>query len=364
MKRKSGTLTYIIGAGASYNAIPIVEEFKNTQFSGTFLSQFRSPYLRSYYNKFIEIIGVKLPVEYSIDTYIKKQKLARNEKAYYEALLFLDLFLIFKHIFDYEYKDPNDSNRLRKLNILDNRYDSLYASILKEENGVLYFPKNLNIISWNYDLMLELALNFLPGNLNDKINLLNSSGDLKGLNVCRLNGNINRSKETLDLFDKCLATTDGQAKERYYKEYLQFRIAEFENNNFKDESLDKIKFAWDYISTQVERAKKMIQETENLVVIGYSFPTYNRLIDKKILDSLDGQNIENIYIQDIPSNYDVISSKFLSLTDTQLAKKIPGNTKIAGVQQYSDIKVNTQSLLSATSGVGEFFIPPTWNPEY
>lgn len=362
MDNKNNVLTYLIGAGASYNAIPIVEEFKRAQFSGEFLNQFKGAQLRPYYLKFLDIIGSKLPFEYSIDTYIKKQKLARDDKSYYEALLFLDLFLIFKHVFSYDYKDPN--GKIRKLSTLDNRYDSLYVSILKEEKEKVFFPKNLNIITWNYDLMFELALNFLPGKLIQNSKLINQNNDNNGLKICRLNGSINDSNDTIEMIENCQSTTDIHQKRSFFQEYLKLRIQTFEENNFQNESLDKIKFAWDSIDSEVERAKAIIKKTSNLVVIGYSFPTYNRLIDKEILDSLDGQNIENIYIQDLPSNYDVISSKFLSLTKSQLAKKVPNNSKIHGIQQYDYMKVDTKSLLSATSGVGEFFIPPTWIPEY
>ena len=361
MSNESNTLTYIFGAGASYNAIPVVEEFKLSQFSGGFLDCFNAPVLKPFRDKFLHIITAKLPFEYSIDTYIKKQKLARNEQKYKEALLFLDLFLIFKHCYRYEYKykTSQGTTQTRSFTTIDNRYDSLYASILEEIDGNYVFPKNLNIISWNYDLMFESALSFLPDTIKETSKLINDTGGKIGLNLCRLNGSIDRSSKALDLIDTCSKEKmDNQENTELFQAYAHERIRLYH----EEESIDYIKFAWDDISEEVERAKKMIQDTANLVVIGYSFPTYNRLIDQKILSTLDGNSLQNVYIQDLPSKYSEIKSKFKSLSPTSINKSKVVAYIDKPIHGSEEIELNT--LLNPTSGTAEFFIPPTWIPEY
>ena len=58
-------------------------------------------------------------------------------------------------------------------------------------------------------------------------------------------------------------------------------------------------FAWeagDRQSITIERAKKVVAETEELVIIGYSFPYVNRVIDKDLIGSM--LSLKNVFIQD------------------------------------------------------------------
>ena len=81
-----------------------------------------------------------------------------------------------------------------------------------------------------------------------------------------------------------------------------------------------IKFAWEQekdIFTQDPTPSSLrdtLQRTEVLVIIGYSFPTFNRETDKAILDNL--KLIQKIYLQ-VPSikTFEEIKTKILSLNN-------------------------------------------------
>lgn len=65
-----------------------------------------------------------------------------------------------------------------------------------------------------------------------------------------------------------------------------------------------LNFAWeldqnDISLKSIKRAKDIIERTDYLVVIGYSFPNFNRLIDREILKN--SKSLRKIYYQ-APSN--------------------------------------------------------------
>ncbi len=61
----------------------------------------------------------------------------------------------------------------------------------------------------------------------------------------------------------------------------------------------KIKFAWEFQgNSQVKKAIDCFKNSTSIVVIGYSFPYYNRAIDFQIWDELfSNSDIKTIYLQ-------------------------------------------------------------------
>ena len=71
-------------------------------------------------------------------------------------------------------------------------------------------------------------------------------------------------------------------------------------NNLRKTTL---KFAWEnnYASkTLIEEAKQRTIDTEILVVIGYSFPDYNRPVDRALLGNMNA--LKNVYVMDSATN--------------------------------------------------------------
>jgi hypothetical protein len=67
-------------------------------------------------------------------------------------------------------------------------------------------------------------------------------------------------------------------------------------------------------------AKEVLLNTSHLVIIGYSFPTFNRKMDKEIINSIS--NLKKVTIQSLDENIDEIYYRFKSLFGTERLKEI------------------------------------------
>lgn len=180
-------------------------------------------------------------------------------------------------------------------NKVDKRYDSFFASIIKDAPVLL--PENISILSWNYDCQLELAfaeylqsndLNHIQGVLKMfHKNIVYDQVPTKGFNVIKLNGTAllyNKAKNAfIDLFN-----TD---KEDSILERIA--VSAEDSINIKN----TLSFAWEQMSdTFQQRIIDSISDATILVIIGYSFPYFNREIDKLIFNNLS--KLKKVYIQD------------------------------------------------------------------
>lgn len=78
-------------------------------------------------------------------------------------------------------------------------------------------------------------------------------------------------------------------------------------------------------------AKQRVLDTEELIVIGYSFPYVNRFADEEILKSMP--SLKRIWIQD--PNYDDIEERIKSI----LPEHILQSVKIEQVRNMSQFKL-------------------------
>lgn len=179
----------------------------------------------------------------------------------------------------------------------DQRYDTFLANILQMNN--LSLPLNISIISWNYDSQFELAYkNYSNNNLPiyDKLgeNLVPNNQN-SGL-IFKLNGSANFGD--FNMVDYIL-----NHREKGVHPLVQ--LIEYYGNLEADttelgfELHSHLSFAWE----STERQKEMIatinqitSDTEAVVVIGYSFPYFNREIDRAIFSKVP--TLKTIYIQD------------------------------------------------------------------
>ncbi len=81
-----------------------------------------------------------------------------------------------------------------------------------------------------------------------------------------------------------------------------------------------IRYSWDqdeYGKIAVEQAKQVLAQTEILVIIGYSFPFFNREIDAEILKSYNPSDLNRIYIQDTKERIPIIRTRLKSYIDVK-----------------------------------------------
>lgn len=188
------------------------------------------------------------------------------------------------------------------LNANDKRYLPWLVTIMNRKT----FPDNVKIISWNYDFQVELAAAKI-GDLED-VNHKGTSftyspsmllhfptidptfSEFNRLSIIHLNGIAGFAKQkdfkTASIFQNKIS---GQADK-----VLSF----ITNENFQPQ----MHFAWEraqYHAKLMDHVKTMIEQTTIVVVIGYSFPFFNREYDKVIFQQLKEEKIcRKIYYQD------------------------------------------------------------------
>lgn len=316
-------VTYLIGAGASANALPIIKKIAPKSDEEKYVNQNRESFsdrlietadyilnhakvISSFWNQFEELasslktLAVKTKQFGTPDTYAKYLYLQDREEFYRVKSVLSAYFIIEQLLF-------------KKI---EERVLPFMASVMQIGN---IFPSNVKILSWNYDIQFQIASDTFnpeqldmsstvhvhkPPTINYYPNLgrhLFNDNDADRLDMIQLNGIAGYCSYKSGYNEIIIrASLNGEVnKLDDLGEYL------FERKDKKEELLQ---FAWEnsrrengqIISNKViHYSKAMIQNTDILVIIGYSFPFFNRLVDKEIFDALkQSGRLKKIYFQD------------------------------------------------------------------
>lgn len=315
-------VTYFLGAGASYNAIPIVGEldraFKTLHgLSLNVSSEIKKLKLHNQLSNFqahMNTGATASKVFGTIDTYAKHLWLTNESdlKALKESLSFF--FTVWQEID----KTHFNHNKIREKHFedIDHRYLGLLSNYLEKKDQTIILNKDVKFISWNYDSQLERALSLFAA-VNDTEQAIekfsvypynykhNTSPNIVHLNgIAGLYAEQNLG-ETKTYFDKV----------KKEKNILNvFKESLFTINSDKVSNGKYFTFAWedDVISKgAIESAEKILNETEILVVIGYSFPTFNDQIDKRLMNILSkSDKYKMVYYQDPNASKELLISRF------------------------------------------------------
>ena len=213
----------------------------------------------------------------TIDTFAKKLYLKKQYKDFCKVEYLLSIFFILEQAY----------------NKKDGRYDTFLASILDEN---LEIDNRITILTWNYDCQFELAYKeYVERKNGDWIRNKLKIADLKD-QTCLTRNRIFKLNGTAN-FTKYIDINDYNG----INEELLVNILDAYINELNLKNTDsRISFAWDnakYLETNFEDIlEKAIKDAEILVVIGYTFPFFNREIDRKIFKAMN--NLKKIYIQD------------------------------------------------------------------
>lgn len=296
-------ITYLFGAGASANALPIVTGIPGR--INNLIDLLRSPSLQLSSVIFFDgLTKNKTKQEYqlsliedlkwilresqkhsSIDTFAKKLTIKQMHSDLERLKRTLSIFFIFE----------------QSQNPVDGRYDSFFASIIDSSHS---FPDNIRILSWNYDYQFELAYSEYSGKKNisenqTKLNIhqktVKNLGDNHGFRIYKLNG-------TTEIYNQI-----------HYRQYnfidemsseITIHLIEEIVRNYagilnSDDYHSTLSFSWETDAkdgkTFLENVSEDIIDTIILIVVGYSFPFFNREIDRKIIGSM-GQ-LNRVYFQ-------------------------------------------------------------------
>ena len=363
-------ITYLLGAGASAKWLPVLNEMPDymmafsdyineiytnetnlTLVNQSTLEQIRVQlkkeprWLVEEFSKNLKQLA-KESIEFgTVDTYIKYLQL-KNSKTLHSKYVstfstFLTLFQlgVGKQFLTLNYGKDNKINKsiieksINRKKGFDDRYQKFILSLLKYDLNS--FPENVKVLTWNYDFQFELAYSKLleknnPFELNNiqinsKISRFNPEHVKDRFSITKLNGTgriyLNNGNGEFLNYDNQLKLEDNELD--VYHLLLQAFNSEF-NGHHND-----LLFSW-YNGNDLQEVnsnkfmldiKKIISNTEILVVIGYSFPFFNRLVDKYLFDSMP--NLYKLYVQDRTPN--LIKEKIRLLVDEGKYKDLLNN---------------------------------------
>ena len=310
-------ILYYLGAGASVNALPLAKTIfphdnnrrieglayampvlsENISFMKGDVSN-ATEYITEIKNNFTELAD-KADAFGDVDTYAKYLYLIDPDSPEFKKVKStLSIFFSIKQTHS---------------KALDRRYLPWLVSIMDKKT----FPNNIKILSWNYDFQVEIAAaNF--GEQED-ITYVNNGYSYKPSSFCyypnleRGNQDLNPSLIHLNGIAGFAETPNSQSCSIYQRDRTT-------NVNelflfLKENKLDsKIHFAWEnkgYHSDLMNNVNRMIDQTSILVIVGYSFPFFNREYDKKIFSFLTKTGyLRKIYYQDPALNGEQLRAQF------------------------------------------------------
>lgn len=201
----------------------------------------------------------------------------------------------------------------------DSRYDGFIASVIKN-NGE--FPP-MTILSWNYDMQMELAYrgylqDEYPGLLMlwHKMNVYNKTfkseyNPKASLAVIKLNGTgyfLDNNPSSIQLEPIPLADV-------FFKD-ISWGLYRFTSHMLQFQPYkNALSYSWEdnaEIDSVVDVVRNRVADTEELIVIGYSFPYVNRMMDTSIF--LHMPLLRKIIIQD--PNYNEIKDRMTAIIKT------------------------------------------------
>lgn len=315
-------VTYLIGAGASFHSLPLIktmntrmraysEFLKEQQSEGKLKHSFCAKFL-AHLDELIEIERQRT----SIDAYARELSIRGEEMELLRLKAVLSGYLLFEqlikpsgHTFTYGQYNLmqgdacrvayNDQLQECLRTHLDKRYITFWGEHLSPGSDRL--PDNIRILSWNYDMQFESSFSQVK-NCSLELaqqNLQVFPSPLQGVDlerscILKLNGTAGliddySQKRLYNLFD-CRA--------HHLMDNLTYLIDLLEHNYQHAFNKPLFAFAWEdegIVRQTREYAQKVAEDTEILVVIGYSFPNFNKSVDREIFKSIP--KLRKVYYQ-------------------------------------------------------------------
>lgn len=214
----------------------------------------------------------------TIDTFARTLLLRGEYSAYVKLKYLLSTFFIIE----------------QTIHPFDKRYDTFFANILNEYGDM---PDDIYIMTWNYDCQLNLAIR---ENSNSQLYVYEPSDNLSHTDkakVFKINGTAGYHNAGI-LVPRDITTKKRISLiQRIFRQYVTIA-----NGAFRSDGSLYLHFAWEnhVFENQSPYLFSQIKNADVLVVIGYTFPFFNRRIDRQIFSNMP--NLNKIYIQDPNAN--------------------------------------------------------------
>lgn len=210
----------------------------------------------------------------TIDTFAKKLYLKGENNNYGRLKFLLSTFFIIE-----QYLHPYDK-----------RYDAFLANIL---NADVDFPKDIFVLTWNYDVQLDIAYRDYNESGLTMFNPLARNDSAKSARVFKINGSANYYVHNRLDSEFYLKESDSDLM-AFILKHLSLTT---QSGRYSIATTDLL-FAWE--KQEFDKISGVlydnIDDAEVLVVIGYTFPFFNKDIDREIFSKMS--RLQKIYIQD------------------------------------------------------------------
>jgi hypothetical protein len=336
-------ITYYFGAGASYEVFPIQDELPHVmkKIANLYLNNhsrnnqqdFSEPRLP---DSFLQLekdqtidgkhlawtIGhvaqMALNDGCSIDNYAYQLHLNGASKALEKLKYAVSSFFTLWEVLPAKRKQLIRKDATSKFNgiipqsSIDHRYKPLIVQLLRSTNSSRSkheLPENVNFISWNYDLQFEQTLINTIDSLNwetiEEVLPFNElSSDLSGLKLFHLNGfhgfrSRGGRKGQVNLFSDLL--DEMPLEHRTIHSVINHLSNMWDSVNKQRVTFGKhLKYGIEHDnlleSPFFTRVKEIIEQTDVLVVVGYSFPVENRDIDSKLFKNIGSKSSSQLQV--------------------------------------------------------------------
>jgi len=320
----SGKITYLLGAGASVDALPTVLEvperfaiFLRILQKCIYQDESYNETIKKFINKGHEFYDA-LCNNTSFDSYARLLYKIKHIKEFeLDFILFkqyIGLYFLFEQLpnkqiellYEREIGEeilsiPSEiENKLEKE--IDNRYPAFLSEFFDFKTDTL--DSNVNIISWNIDSQLELAYKQYNKSISfdkiqEKLKIYPSKlVSANNAQIIKLNGtagsHLENSGDKTSFFSR--SYTDAT---KVYKSIA-------ESFDFSSQLTPQFYFAWEkenpFKDAAINRAKRILSESNIIVIVGYSFQRPNIEIDK-ILFSHDNMYNKKYYFQVLEEDF-------------------------------------------------------------
>ncbi len=308
MESEKNKITYLIGAGASSNALPMIRPTdSNPGYTDSLrlmaekLKDQKMIFL-SECDEFVRDLNwlAEKSDEYgSPDAYVKFCTVKNDNFAVAKIKRVLSLYFTIEQFIEKK---------------RDNRYLKFITKVI--ENNTL-FPDNIKILNWNYDFQFQIAaetfkeehfsinknsitkhapplISYYPSLGHDFYTNLDS--EKKDLSLVHLNGIAGfyfytQNNNVLSYFmNNKLTKLDDVFENSRAEGHLKATLLTFAFDN-QSQMTNAIRNRFSY-------ASNIIQNTDYLVIIGYSFPVDNVQFDEQLFSVLKSNSLKEIFYQD------------------------------------------------------------------
>lgn len=285
----SNIFLYLLGAGASCKVLPLASNFATrlasfgsdlrragpTNVYGDPEASPEDPFWgtnRDNLSNAISWLAEESSHHFSVDTFAKKLFFRDDHQNLKKLKAVLSTYLVIE----------------QSRHHVDQRYDAFFASILDfDSSRRICLPEHLRILTWNYDTQLEKGFYGFCENQDMTTECVTFNK-----HIYRINGHCGTEPSGFvgKAFGATLKTTINPAWEAGVKLYNEY-IAE------SSSPVPKIDFAWEDLTHNklMKVSSNLLSDVTDIVVIGYSFPYFNRKIDSLVFKQF--KDVSRIYLQ-------------------------------------------------------------------